>query len=160
MTRKRDLLTNIVILARLIRTEADRRARAHGMTRAQWTLLIRLEAQPGLLQKELAEMLEVEPITVARLVDRLEARGMVERRAHATDRRCWRVFLTDESRPLLGEIGSQLTDMAETLCGGLGQDALEATAAVIASMRDRAQEQRAAAGEEPPPLEPDLEKVA
>ena len=70
------------------------------------------------------------------------------------------MFLTDESRPLLGEIGSQLTDMAETLCGGLGQDALEATAAVIASMRDRAQEQRAAAGEEPPPLEPDLEKVA
>ena len=52
----------------------------HGMTRAQWAILIWLERQPGISQKELAELLEVEPITVARLIDRLEARGMVERR--------------------------------------------------------------------------------
>ena len=150
MKRTRDLLTNIVILARLIRTEADRRARAHGMTRAQWTLLIRLEAHPGLLQKELAEVLEVEPITVARLVDRLEARGMVERRADPGDRRCWRLHLTEAARPLLGEIDVQLSDMAQSLCADMGADNFATTAACLARMRLRAQEQRAASGEPVP----------
>ncbi len=150
MKRTRDLLTNIVILARLIRTEADRRARAHGMTRAQWTLLIRLESHPGLLQKELAEILEVEPITVARLVDRLEARGMVERRADPGDRRCWRLHLTEAARPLLGEIDVQLTDMAQSLCADMSADNFATTAACLARMRLRAQEQRTAAGEPVP----------
>ncbi len=159
MTRTRDLLTNVVILARLIRTEADRRARAHGMTRAQWQLLIRLETQPGILQKELAEILEVEPITVARLVDRLEARGMVERRADPMDRRCWRLHLTEQSRPLLGEIDVQLTDMARSLCAGLDEAALCTTMKALACMRERAQEQRNAAGE-PPADTPDLDNVA
>ena len=146
MTRTRDLLTDIVTLARLIRTEADRRARAHGMTRAQWTILVRLETYPGLLQKELAEILEVEPITVARLIDRLEARGMVERRADPGDRRCWRLHLTEAARPLLGEIGEQLNDMANHLCQDLSETALTDTAAAMSQMRDRAQVQRAAAG--------------
>ena len=157
MTRKRDLLTNIVILARLIRTEADRRARAHGMTRAQWTLMIRLESKPGLLQKELAEILEVEPITVARLVDRLEARGMVERRPDPTDRRCWRLHLTEAAQPLLGEIDVQLTDLADTLCQGVGEDTLATTSAALLRMRDRAQEQRNSAGEPPPPCDAAVE---
>jgi len=147
MNRNRDLLSNIITLARLIRTEADRRARAHGMTRAQWGILIRLEEQPGLLQKELAELLEVEPITVARLIDRLEARGMVERRADPGDRRCWRLHLTDESRPLLGEIDVQLTDVARILCHGLSEEMLLQVASAIEHMRDRAQEQRSAASE-------------
>lgn len=147
MTRTRDLLTHVVILARLIRTEADRRARAHGMTRAQWTLMIRLEANPGLLQKELAEILEVEPITVARLVDRLEARGMVERRPDPTDRRCWRLHLAPAAQPLLGEIDTQLTDMAQSFCTGLSPDSLATASTVLAAMRDRAQEHRAAAPE-------------
>ena len=63
------------------------------MTRAQWAILIWLERQPGLSQKELAEILEVEPITVARLIDRLEERGMVERRPDPRDRRIWRLHL-------------------------------------------------------------------
>jgi DNA-binding MarR family transcriptional regulator len=149
MTRKRDLLSDIVTLARLIRTEADKRARAHGMTRAQWTILIRLEKQPGLLQKELAEILEVEPITVARLIDRHEARGMVERRPDPHDRRCWRLHLTEAARPLLGEIDIQLTEIADILCQGLSEETLAATATALAAMRDRAQELRAASPVEP-----------
>ena len=144
MNRHRDLLTDIVTLARLVRTEADRRARAHGMTRAQWTILTKLERQPGLLQKELAEMLEVEPITVARLIDRLEARGMVERRSDPGDRRCWRLHLTEAARPLLGEIDVQLTDMALTICQDLTDGTLASAAAALTQMRDRAQAQRAA----------------
>jgi DNA-binding MarR family transcriptional regulator len=144
MNPKRDLLSGIVTLARLIRTEADKRARAHGMTRAQWTILIRLEEQPGLLQKELAELLEVEPITVARLIDRHEARGMVERRPDPSDRRCWRLHLTEAARPLLGEIDIQLTEMAESLCQGLDEATLAKVASALLLMRERAQEQRGA----------------
>jgi DNA-binding MarR family transcriptional regulator len=136
MTLQRDIIGAIVTLARLVRTEADKRARAHGMTRAQWTILLNLERQPGLLQKELAELLEVEPITVARLVDRLEARGMVERRGDPTDRRCWRLHLTDESRPLMSEIGAQLGDLAQIITSGLSNETLEIVASSLSSMRD------------------------
>jgi DNA-binding MarR family transcriptional regulator len=158
MQRKRELLTNIVNLARLIRTEADKRARAHGMTRAQWAILIRLEAQPGLLQKELAELLEVEPITVARLIDRLESRAMVERRPDPSDRRCWRLHLTDASRPLLGEISQQLDDLAGLLCEGLSGAQVESLSTGLEHLRDRAQNQRSCHSDIP--ANPDLEDVA
>lgn len=136
MQPSRDLLSDVVTLARFIRTEADKRARAHGMTRAQWSILIRLERQPGLLQKELAEILEVEPITVARLVDRLEARSMVERRSDPMDRRCWRLHLTEASRPLLSEIGEQLSDMARIACAGMEDSTLAIVSDAVAKMRD------------------------
>jgi DNA-binding MarR family transcriptional regulator len=158
MQRKRELLTAIVNLARLIRTEADKRARAHGMTRAQWSILLRLQEQPGLLQKELAELLEVEPITVARLIDRLESRAMVERRPDPLDRRCWRLHLTDASRPLLGEINEQLDDLTGILCEGLSAQAVEGVFAGLEHMRDRAQGHRSCAVEIAP--EPGLEDVA
>jgi DNA-binding MarR family transcriptional regulator len=106
------------------------------MTRAQWTILVNLEHQPGLLQKELAEILEVEPITVARLVDRLEARGMVERRADPTDRRCWRLHLTDASRPLMSEIDAQLTDLASITLAGLDEDKIHRLRGALAGMRE------------------------
>jgi DNA-binding MarR family transcriptional regulator len=132
----RDLLSDIITLGRLIRIEADKRARTHGMTRAQWGILIRLEKQPGLLQKELAEALEVEPITVARLVDRLEAKAMVERRSDPMDRRCWRLHLTEASRPLLSEIDAQLTEVAAIACAGMDQATLAALSAAVTAMRD------------------------
>ncbi len=142
LSRTRDLVTNIVTLARLIRTEADKRARAHGMTRAQWQILVKLDQQPGLLQKELAEVLEVEPITVARLIDRHEARGMVERRPDPHDRRCWRLHLTDAARPLMGEINMNLEELAQNLCQGIDGDTLAQVAAALTTMRDSALEQR------------------
>jgi DNA-binding MarR family transcriptional regulator len=157
MSRNRDLLSDIVTLARLIRTEADRRARAHGMTRAQWGILTKLDRHPGLLQKELAEVLEVEPITVARMIDRLEARDMVERRTDPMDRRCWRLHLTEASRPLLGEIEQQLEDLARGLCEGLSEATLGNAADTIAHLRERAQEQRSAVPEGAPDCVQDAE---
>lgn len=99
-----DLLILLTDVARLVRTLADRRARAHGMTRAQWMILARLRRHDGLTQRALAELLEVEPITVGRLVDRLAARGLIERRADPADRRCWRLHLRPEAAPVLAEI--------------------------------------------------------
>ena len=120
---------NLLILlndvARLIRTQADRRARAHGMTRAQWMILVRLRRCGGMTQRELAEILEVEPITVGRLVDRLAARALVEHRADPADRRVWRLHLTPAADPVLAEI-----DQVR-----IGFDA-EATAGLTAERRE------------------------
>ncbi len=105
-----ELLVLLTAVARFVRTLADRRARGQGMTRAQWLILFRLRGAPGLTQRELAVLLEVEPITVGRLVDRLEARGLVERRSDPGDRRVWRLHLTPAAAPVLTEI-----DMARGL---------------------------------------------
>src|SRR3954468_6163378 len=103
-TLERDPLVVLCDVARLVRTRADARARTYGMTRAQWMILVRLDAQPGMSQNELAALIEVEPITVARLVDRLESRGFVERRADPADRRIWRLHLSPAAAPMLKEI--------------------------------------------------------
>lgn len=100
----RDLMLLLNDVARLLRTRFDQRARAGGMTRAQWVILARVDAKPGLSQNELAALLEVEPISVGRLVDRLEARGLVERRPDPADRRIWRLHLLPDAAPVLAEI--------------------------------------------------------
>jgi len=116
---ERDLLFLLHDVARLLRVDADKRARAHGMTRAQWGILIWLERQPGISQKELAELLEVEPITVARLVDRLEGRGMVERRPDSRDRRIWRLHLLLPAHLVLREINHQRAEIATMVTAGI-----------------------------------------
>jgi DNA-binding MarR family transcriptional regulator len=106
-------------LMRLIRAESDRRARIHGMTRAQWGLMIRLAHHPGISQKELADLLEVEPISVARMVDRLESNGMLERRADAKDRRIWRLHLLPPAEPILNKITTMVEELNSFVTAGL-----------------------------------------
>jgi MarR family transcriptional regulator, transcriptional regulator for hemolysin len=115
VTQSPDFLFLLHDVARLIRHEADRRAAAHEMTRAQWVILIWLQKQPGLSQKELAEIIEVEPITIARLIDRLEARGMVERRPDPKDRRIWRLHLMPPADPVLAELEGERADILRLL---------------------------------------------
>ncbi len=99
-----DVLVVLHDVARLIRTRFDQKARAYGMTRAQWIILLRLDRQPGMSQNELASICEVEPITVGRLIDRLEARGLVERRPDPSDRRIRRLHLLPAASALIKEI--------------------------------------------------------
>jgi MarR family transcriptional regulator, transcriptional regulator for hemolysin len=84
-------------VARLLRTVFDRRVRRLGLTRAQWLVLTRLHRRPGASQSELADMMEVEKATAGRMIDRLEAKGWVERRAQNGDRRIKRIYLTPEA---------------------------------------------------------------
>lgn len=100
----RDFLIILNDVARLLRVRFDQMARTRGMTRAQWVILARLSRQPGMSQNELASVCEVEPITVGRLVDRLESRGLVERRADPRDRRVRRLHLLPPAQPFLEEI--------------------------------------------------------
>ncbi len=128
----RDLLFLLHDVARQLRVEADRRARCQGMTRAQWAIVIWLERQSGLSQKELAELLEVEPITVARLIDRLEARGLVERRPDPRDRRIWRLHLLPAAAVVLREIDRQRAEISSLLAAGLDpSDLLTMTDALL-----------------------------
>ena len=102
-------------VSRLMRRRFDERARAIGVTRAQWLTLKVLSRNEGINQGRLAEMLEVEPITCARMLDRLAEAGMVERRPDPADRRAWRIHLTEKARPLLEKlrvIGVGLLDEA------------------------------------------------
>jgi len=98
-------------VARMLRTYADQRARQFGMTRAQWAVLARLEHHEGLKQSELAEMLDLQPITLTRLVDRLCASGLIERRADPSDRRAKRLYLTPAARPLMDQLAELGQDM-------------------------------------------------
>lgn len=141
-----DLLFVLHDLARQLRLEADRRAAVHGMTRAQWIILFWLERQPGLSQKELAELLEVEPISVARLIDRLADRGMVERRDDPHDRRIWRLHLLPPAMPVLKALHSERADMLAMTAAGLDAATLDVLmegltrmkANVVAELRNKA----------------------
>jgi MarR family transcriptional regulator for hemolysin len=115
----RDLMLLLHDVARLLRTRFDQRARASGMTRAQWVILARVNLNPGLSQNELASLLEVEPITVGRLVDRLEARGLVERRSDPSDRRIWRLHLLPAAQPILDEISTARDVLGDELFEGV-----------------------------------------
>jgi MarR family transcriptional regulator for hemolysin len=118
-SRKRELLFLISDVGRLLRTYADQKARLHGMTRAQWAVLLRLERREGLKQSELAEALDIQPITLTRLVDRLCANGLIERRADPNDRRAKQLYLTPAARPLIDRIADRVEDLSETVLDGI-----------------------------------------
>jgi MarR family transcriptional regulator, transcriptional regulator for hemolysin len=101
-----DLLILLSDVARHIRTYGDELALSLGITRAQLIILARLERQPDLSQIELAAIAEVTPMTIARLIDRLETLGMVERCPDPADRRIWRLRLTPATAPLVREINN------------------------------------------------------
>jgi MarR family transcriptional regulator for hemolysin len=112
-------------VARLLKTFADQRARFYGMTRAQWAVLVRLDLSEGLKQSELAELLDLQPITLTRLLDRLAHNGLIERRADPNDRRANRLFLTPAARPLLERLAELGTDMMGAVLEGLDTKAIE-----------------------------------
>ena len=130
-----DLLVLVYDLARLMRVRADQRARQRGMTRAQWVILSWLERRPGLSQTELAGLVEVEPITVARLIDRLDARGFVERRADPKDRRINRLHLSEAAVPLLDEIHAHRRALTDELTAGIDPAAIDLTRATVKRMK-------------------------
>ena len=90
--------------SRLVRKRVDRRAQTLGLTRAQWRVLAQLRRRQGINQTALADILEVETITLGRHIDRLADKGWVERRPDPDDRRAWRLYLMEEVQPVLDEM--------------------------------------------------------
>jgi len=120
-----DFLVLLYDVARQMRTVMDQKARDHESTRAQCIILARLERQPGMSQNELAAIAEVAPITVARLVDRLEEQGLVERCTDPEDRRIWRLRLTPAAAPLLRDIRLYRAEMRALMTKGISPAALK-----------------------------------
>lgn len=113
--------TLLAELSRLMRRAFDARAREIGVTRVQWQVLSMLSQHEGVNQGGLAELLDVEAITLCRMVDRLQEAELVERRANPADRRAWRLFLTDRARTLLDELRPLAKSMMEDAMTGLTQ---------------------------------------
>ena len=135
-SQNREILFSISDVARLLRTYADYKARHQGMTRAQWAVLLRLERREGLKQSDLAEDLDIQPITLTRLVDRLCTNGLIERRPDPNDRRAKRLYLTAAARPLLDHVSRQVEDLADTVLAGLDPAARDTLVTQLGRARD------------------------
>jgi len=109
----------------MLKTYADQRARQFGISRAQWAVLVRIDRSEGLKQSELAEILDLQPISLTRLLDRLAENKLIERRADPNDRRANRLFLTPAARPLLEQLADLGQDMMATVLEGLDGKTVE-----------------------------------
>ena len=106
-------------VARMMRAAFDRRVQRIGLTRSQWLVLSLLYRRPGVNQSELADMLEVERPTAGRMIDRLERKGWVVRRADAADRRVRRLYLTAEAEDVQAELGRIAAEMVDDAMASL-----------------------------------------
>jgi MarR family transcriptional regulator, transcriptional regulator for hemolysin len=136
----RELAFSLNDVARMLRTYADQKASQFGITRAQWVLLARLDRFEGLKQSELAEMLDLQPITVTRLLDRLCNSGLIERRADPNDRRAKRLFLTPAARPLLERLGDLGEEVMATALAGVAPESVERMVAQLATVKENLRE--------------------
>lgn len=123
-------------VARMLRTYADHKASQFGITRAQWVVLVRLDRFEGLKQSELAEMLDLQPISLTRLLDRLCDGGLIERRSDPNDRRAKRLFLTPAARPLLERLGGLGDELMATALAGVDRENVEKMVAQLAIVKE------------------------
>ena len=121
--------------SRLLRRRFDARARSLGVSRAQWQVLFALSRHEGVNQTGLADHLEVETITLCRMVDRLAEAGLVERRADPADRRAWRLHLMPAAHPLLDALRSVGEEVVAEALAGVEPAALDGTIAALSAMR-------------------------
>jgi MarR family transcriptional regulator for hemolysin len=132
----REIAFTIMDVARMLRTYADQRARQFGISRAQWGVLVRLDRSEGLKQSELAEILDLQPISLTRLLDRLAENGLIERRADPNDRRANRLYLTPAARPLLEQLAGLGEDMMAHVLVGLDGKANECLLRDLRAIKD------------------------
>lgn len=121
--------------SRLLRRAFDARVRTLGMTSQQARLLLILQVNEGENQGFYAEVLEVEPISLTRMIDRMEEAGLIERRRDPADRRAWRLFLTDRSRQLIDQVRACLTGLEDEMLTGLDEAQRAALAEMLETIR-------------------------
>ena len=114
-----DFLFALFELQRMLRLYADKQARRFGLTRAQWAVLAKLERTEGLKQTEIADLMEMQPITLTRLIDKLCDAGLIERRSDETDRRVNRLYLTEAAKPLMAKLATLRAEITQTALASL-----------------------------------------
>lgn len=147
--------------ARLLRRRFDQRARALGLTRAQWNVLSHLYRNDGINQAGLADLMEVEPITVGRQLDRMEEAGWIARRPDPSDRRVRRIYMTPQAQGVLDQLRELSRDIYAEALQGIAPDVREQLMTNLARIRNnlsgRAEE---APSSQAPPSEASLEEVS
>jgi len=134
---KRQLVAQLVESSRLLRNYIDHRAKARGTTRAQWIVLFRLRQQEGLSQVDLADVLELQPISLVRLLDRLVEHGLLERRHDPRDRRANQLFLTASGKQLVDDLDSLRDEIAIDVARGVSTQAIETSLTTLRDIKDR-----------------------
>lgn len=143
----------------MLRTYADQRARQFGISRAQWTVLVRIDRTEGLKQSELADILDLQPISLTRLLDRLADNGLIERRPDPNDRRANRLFLKPAARPLLNQLAALSTEVMTTVLTGLDDKTVESMLSDLVLMKDNLRAAIARNGAQPQSPETQANKV-
>ena len=134
---KRQFIAQLVESYRLLRNYIDHRAKARVTTRAQWIVLFRLREQEGLSQVDLADVLELQPISLVRLLDRLVEHGLLERRPDPRDRRANRLFLTKSGRRLVDDLDSLRDEIASDVLRDVSDKHVESGLATLREVKDR-----------------------
>jgi len=124
-------------VARLLRRRFEQFGQELGLslTRAQCFVLVHVAREPGLSQARLAHLMDVEPIALVRLIDRLQAENLVERRLDPSDRRVWRLYLTDEAEPTIEQIRRISAGLTERALASLPQREQAALMAALRQLR-------------------------
>jgi MarR family transcriptional regulator for hemolysin len=134
---KKQLITQLVGSSRFLRNYIDHRAKGRGTTRAQWIVLFRLRDQEGLSQVDLADVLELQPISLVRLLDRLVEHGLVERRSDPRDRRANRLFLTATGRQLADDLDSLRDAIAIDVLQDVPAASIETSLKTLRDIKER-----------------------
>ena len=134
---KRQFIVQLIESSRLLRNYIDQRAKRRGTTRAQWIVLFRLRQQEGLSQVDLAEVLELQPISLVRLLDRLVDHGLLERRSDPKDRRANRLFLTASGRQLVDDLDSLRDAIATDVLQDVPASAIETSLKTLRDIKER-----------------------
>ena len=134
---KRQLVSQLVESSRILRNYIDHRAKERGTTRAQWVVLFRLRACEGLSQVDLAEVLELQPISLVRLLDRLVEQGLLERRHDPKDRRANQLFLTEAGRSLVDELDSLRDDIAKVVLDDVPDEVIATSLKTLLDIKER-----------------------
>ena len=158
MPLEREFAFQIMDVARLLKTYADQRARQFGISKAQWTVLVRIDRHEGLKQSELAEMLDLQPISLTRVLDRLAENGLIERRADPNDRRANQLYLMPTARPLLDHLSVLATDMMKTVLEGLDTETIERTLRDLGLVKDNLRTAISRNVVQPPSNQPPMQK--
>ena len=155
---QREFAFQIMDVARLLKTYADQRARQFGISKAQWTVLVRIDRQEGLKQSELAEVLDLQPISLTRVLDRLAENDLIERRADPNDRRANRLYLAPAARPMLDHLSVLATDMMKTVLEGLDAATIDRTLRDLGLVKDNLRTAIARHAGQAPSNQPQVQK--
>jgi DNA-binding MarR family transcriptional regulator len=137
LDRKRQFVSQLIESSRLLRNYIDLRAKGRGTTRAQWIVLFQLRQKEGLSQVDLAEVLELQPISLVRLLDRLVDHGLLERRPDPRDRRANRLFLTGAGRRLVDDLDSLRDAIATDVLQEIPVDTIETSLEALRAIKHR-----------------------